>query len=195
MLERLPGPRGLGAVIVLCLWGLGAPAAQAPLGLHELLSIGRSAQSASLRWGATRREIQQRYPELIEHPAFLGFRLQARISAQGCTFVVYLSGNRKSDRLEQVWIEYRKGALADCKAHLEGLLRSLYGLPSTSEIPATQDSGAVTESDWRTPSSCVTLRWEEQGAEHGVSPLNVKLADLKTGCGRDPEVPAGPRQK
>src|SRR6185437_16120958 len=123
MLERLP----LGAVIALSFISAPATAAQPPLGLQDLLSIGVDAPSEGLKWGASRRKIQQRYPELVEHPAFLGFRLQGRLSAQGCTYTAYLSGNRKSDRLEQIWIVHRTGPLAQCRSQLESALAALYG--------------------------------------------------------------------
>jgi hypothetical protein len=191
MLERLP----LGAVIALSFISALATAAQPPLGLQDVLSIGVGASSADLKWGASRREIQHRYPELVEHPAFLGFRLQGRVSAQGCTFTVYLSGSRKSDRLEQIWIVHRTGPLAQCRSQLESALAALYGQPATITTPATQNDGEVTLSDWHSAMTCVNLKWEEQGVEHGVSPLEVKLGDLEGGgCGYpDQVVPVGPR--
>ena len=123
MLERLP----LGAVIALSFISALATAAQPPLEMRDLLSIGVDAPDAGLKWGASRRQIRHRYPELIEHPAFLGFRLQGRVSAQGCTFTVYLSGSRTSDRLEQIWIVHRNGPLAQCRSQLESALAALYG--------------------------------------------------------------------
>jgi hypothetical protein len=179
MLERLP----LGAVIALSLISALATAAQPGLRLQDLLSIGVDAPSADLKWGASRREIRRRYPELVEHPAFIGFRLQGRVSAQDCTYTVYLSGNRKSDRLEQIWIVHRTGPLAHCRSQLESALAALYGRPSASTLPATQGRGEVSLSDWKTATTCVGLKWEEQGVEHGVSPLEVKLGDVEGGCG------------
>jgi len=190
MLERLP----LGAVIALSFISAPATAAQPPLGLQDLLSIGVDAPSEGLKWGASRRKIQQRYPELVEHPAFLGFRLQGRLSAQGCTYTAYLSGNRKSDRLEQIWIVHRTGPLAQCRSQLESALAALYGPPSTATTPATQDAGEMTLSDWHSATTCVNLKWEPEGVEHGVSPLEVKLGDVEHGCGYTDQVaPVGPR--
>jgi len=190
MLERLP----LGAVIALSFITALAMAAQPPLTLQGLLSIGVDSPSATLRWGASRREIQHRYPELVEHPAFLGFRLQARVSAQGCAFTAYLSGSRRSDRLEEIWIVHRTGPLAQCRSQLESALADLYGRPAKVTTPATQEAGEVTLSDWHSATTCVHLKWEEQGVEHGVSPLEVKLGDLQGGCGYpDQVVPSGPR--
>ena len=190
MLERLP----LGAVIALSFISAPATAAQPPLGLQDLLSIGVDAPSEGLKWGASRRKIQQRYPELVEHPAFLGFRLQGRLSAQGCTYTAYLSGNRKSDRLEQIWIVHRTGPLAQCRSQLESALAALYGRPSTATTAATQDAGEMTLSDWHSATTCVNLKWEPEGVEHGVSPLEVKLGDVEAGCGYTDQVaPVGPR--
>jgi hypothetical protein len=190
MLERLP----LAAVIALSFISSLATAAQPPLGLQEALSIGVDAPSAGLKWGASRREIQHRYPELVEHPAFIGFRLQGRVSAQGCTFTVYLSGSRNADRLAQIWIVHRTGPLTECRMQLESALAALYGRPSTTNTPATQNEGEVTLSDWRSATTCVNLKWEEQGVEHGVSPLEVKLGDVHGGCAyTDQTVPTGPR--
>ncbi len=178
VVKRLP----LGAVIALTLISLRASAAQPPLALRDLLSIGVAAGPASLKWGATRRQIQRQYPQMSEHPAFIGFRLQGRVSEQGCTYNVYLSGSRKSDRLVQVWIAHSAGPPADCRKDLESTLEALYGPPSTTTAPATQDSGPVTLSAWQSATTCVSLRWEEQGVEHGVSPLTVSLGDLQGGC-------------
>ena len=178
MLERLPAS----AVIVLTLISLCASAAQPPLDLRDLLSIGVDAAPATLKWGATRREIERRYPQMTEHPAFLGFRLQGRVSEQGCTYNVYLSGERKSDLLVQLWISHRSGPLADCRQQLVSTLETLYGRPATAYLPATQDSGAATLYAWKTATTCVSLRWEEQGVEHGVSPLTASLGDLQGGC-------------
>jgi len=190
MLERLP----LGAVIALSFISALATAAQPPLEMRDLLSIGVDAPDAGLKWGASRRQIRHRYPELIEHPAFLGFLLQVRVSAQGCTFTVYLSGSRTSDRLEQIWIVHRNGPLAQCRSQLESALAALYGRASTVTTPATQNEGEATLSDWRSATTCVNLKWEEQGVEHGVSPLEVKLGDLQGGCGySDQVVPTEPR--
>jgi len=190
MLERLP----LGAVIALSFISAPATAAQPPLGLQDLLSIGVDAPSEGLKWGASRRKIQQRYPELVEHPAFLGFRLQGRLSAQGCTYTAYLSGNRKSDRLEQIWIVHRTGPLAQCRSQLETALAALYGRPSTATTPATQDAGEITLSYWHSATTCVNLKWEPEGVEHGVSPLQVKLGDVEEGCGHTDQVaPVAPR--
>lgn len=184
----------LGAVIALSFIGALASAAQSPLSLQDLLSVGTDTPSAGLRWGASRRTIQRRYPELVEHPAFIGFRLQGRVSAQGCSFTVYLSGNRKSDRLEQIWIVHRTGPLAQCRSQLESALAALYGPPSTATTPATQEAGEITLSDWHSATTCVNLKWEEQGVEHGVSPLEVKLGDVEGGCGyTDQVVPVRPR--
>lgn len=191
MLRRFP----LGAVIALSFISALATAARPSLALQDLLSIGMDAPSAGLKWGASRRQVQQRFPELVEHPAFLGFRLQGRVNVQGCTYTVYLSGDRKSDRLEEIWIVHRTGPLAQCKSQLESAVEALYGPPSTSTTPATQDAGEVTLSDWHSATTCVNLKWEEQGVEHGVSPLEVKLGDLQGGCGyTDQVVPIGPRR-
>ncbi len=190
MLERWP----LGAVIALSFISALAMAAQPSLTLQDLLSIGADSASAALEWGASRREIQHRYPELVEHPAFIGFRLQGRVSARGCTFTVYLSGSRRSDRLEEIWIVHRTGPLPECRMQLESALAALYGHPSMTTTPATQNEGEVTLSEWRSATTCVSLKWERDGVEHGVSPLEVKLGDLKGGCGyADQPAPTGPR--
>jgi len=180
MLERLP----LAAVIALSFMTLRAAAApQSPLGLQDLLSIGVVATTPpTLRWGATRRQIQRRYPEVAEHPAFIGFRLQGRVSEQGCTYNVYLSGGRKADQLTQLWIVHRAGPLTKCKRQLESALAALYGRPSTNNVPATANSGPATLWSWQSATTCVNLRWEEQGIEHGVSPLTASLGDLHGGC-------------
>ena len=159
-----------------------AAAPQAPLGLHDLLSIGADAAPATLRWGATRRQIQRRYPEVIEHPAFIGFRLQGRVSEEGCTYNVYLSGSRKTDQLTQLWIVHRAGPLAQCRQQLESALAALYGRPAKDNMPATANSGPATLWSWHSATTCVNLRWEEQGVEHGVSPLTASLGDLHGGC-------------
>ncbi len=177
MLERLP----LGAVIALSFITVRAAAApQAPLALHDLLTVG--AAPTALTWGATRRQIQRRYPEVIEHPAFIGFRLQGRVSEQGCTYNVYLSGGRKTDQLSQIWIVHRAGPLAECRQQLESALAALYGRPATNNMPATANSGPATLWSWQSATTCVNLRWEEQGVEHGVSPLTASLGDLHGGC-------------
>ncbi len=180
MLGRL----ALATVVALSLIDVRVPAAQQPLALEDLLSVGLAGPPPTpLRWGASRRQIQQRYPELQAHPAFSGFRLQGRVSAQGCTFNVYLSGSRRSDQLEQIWIAYRTGPLADCRTHLQSTLEALYGRPSTLTSPPTQDSGSVTQSTYHSATACVTVKWEERGVDYGVSPLTVTLGDLHGGCG------------
>ena len=179
MLERLT----LLAVIALSFMTLRAAAAPQPaLGLQDLLSIGVAAAPTTLRWGATRRQIQRRYPEMVEHPAFIGFRLESRVSEQGCTYNVYLSGSRKTDQLTQLWIVHRAGPLSECRRQLESAIAALYGRPSTDNVPATANSGPATLSSWQSATTCVNLRWEEQGIEHGVSPLTASLGDLHGGC-------------
>jgi hypothetical protein len=186
------------SIVALGLMAVHARAHGTRLTLHDVLSVGLSEQPGSLKWGISKSEIQQLYPQVSEAPAvgFPGFRFRGTLRADGCTFDVYLQGESdRSDHLALLRLEYKAGALPDCKSHLEKTLQSLYGPPSThqqgnwvSHTSTTTLLGPDRQSSWRSATTCLDMTWKEGAGYHG-SPLTLAMGDDRQGgCGYTDEV-------
>jgi hypothetical protein len=184
----------LGLGIALALTGAVVHARDAGLNLRDLLSIGLSETPRSLKWGISKSEIQQRYPEFADAegnaPGSSGFRLQGSITSQGCTFAVYLRSRDESQQLTLMRLEYRAGTLPECKARLESTLDAMYGPPAITKRAAgwmtvTSEatvSGPTVQSAWHSATTCLNLTWKD-GTGYRGSPLTLALGDLQRECG------------
>ncbi len=188
----------LGNVILLV--SLVALADPAPSDLRGLLTIGASRPQTQLRWNMGRAEIQSLYPGFLPTTFAVGiYSLRGATTYRDCTFDLRLDSEinpRPEGKLKSAHIDYRSGNLETCRLSIESTLSALYGRPKITKHPAGWPDGAgppaTLHSDWRTPTTCIGLWWED-GEGSSAPSMRLTLADNGgAGCGGYDDQPVSP---
>jgi hypothetical protein len=158
--------------------------------LRGLLTIGSSRPQTNLKWGMGRTEVQSLYPEFSPITFAVGsYSLQGASTYRGCTFNLLLSGEinpAPQGMLSWARADYERGKLEECRRGLESSLTALYGRPRITKHPAGWPDGsgppATVISDWRTPTTCIDLWWEDGEGRWNPS-LRLTLGVNNGRCG------------